>query len=74
MPTDKWFKQYRRTQIAEMRPYHPGESVDGISISGADRDAGSPKPGDMIARNPKNHADRWLVTAQYFIDNFEPVS
>ena len=63
MPTDKWFKQYRRTQIAEMRPYHPGESVDGISISGADRDAGSPKPGDMIARNPKNHADRWLVTA-----------
>jgi hypothetical protein len=74
MPTDKWFKQYRRTQIAEMRPYEPGESVDGISISGADRDAGSPKLGDMIARNPRNHADRWLVAAQYFMDNFEPVS
>jgi hypothetical protein len=74
MPTDKRFKQYRRTQIAEMRPYEPGESVDGISISPADQDAGSPKLGDMIARNPKNHADRWLVSAQYFTDNFEPVS
>ena len=29
--------------------------------------------GDMIARNPKNHADKWLVAAQYFSDNFEPL-
>ena len=36
--------------------------------------AGSPKEGDMIARNPKNHADQWLVAAQYFADNFEPVT
>jgi hypothetical protein len=28
--------------------------------------------GDMIARNPKNHADQWLVSAEYFADNFEP--
>jgi hypothetical protein len=26
----------------------------------------------MIARNPKNHADQWLVAAKYFADNFEP--
>jgi hypothetical protein len=25
----------------------------------------------MIARNPKNHDDQWLVAAQYFSDNFE---
>jgi hypothetical protein len=25
----------------------------------------------MIARNPKNHSDRWLVAAAYFADNFE---
>ena len=68
------FKRYRRKQIAELRPYVPGESVEGISISQADRDAGSPKQGDMIARNPKNHADQWLVSAQYFHDNFEPVT
>jgi hypothetical protein len=66
------FKQYRRSQIAELRPYTNGEVMDGISISAPDKEAGSPKPGDMIARNPKNHADQWLVAAQYFADNFEP--
>lgn len=66
------FKQYRRKQIAELRPYVEGEILDGrVSVSAADREAGSPKPGDMIARNPKNHADQWLVAAQYFADNFE---
>lgn len=67
------FKQYRRTQIAEMRPYQSGETLDErVSISAADREAGSPKAGDMIARNPKNHSDMWLVAAQYFADNFGP--
>ena len=66
------FKQYRRRQIAELRPFQPGETLDGqVSVSAADREAGSPKPGDMIARNPKNHADQWLVAAAYFADNFE---
>jgi hypothetical protein len=65
------FKQYRRTQIAEMRPWQEGDDMSHVSISKPDLDAGSPKPGDMIARNPKNHADQWLVAAQYFSDNFE---
>lgn len=68
------FTQYRRKQIAELRPYEEGESMDNISISQPDKDAGSPKSGDMIARNPKNHADQWLVAAQYFADNFEPLT
>lgn len=67
------FTQYRRKQIAELRPYEPGEFLGGVSISEADLKAGSPKPGDMIARNPKNPADKWLVAAQYFKDNFEPL-
>lgn len=68
------WKQYRRTQIAEMRPWNPGEHYDGrISISIPDAEAGSPKIGDMIARNPKNHADQWLVARKYFEDNFEPM-
>ena len=29
---------------------------------------------DMIARNPKNHDDQWLVAAAYFADNFEPLA
>ena len=67
------FKQYRRKMIAELRPWEPGESLNGISLSGADITNGSPKAGDMIARNPANHADQWLVAAAYFEANFEPV-
>jgi hypothetical protein len=67
------FKQYRRKQIAELRPYEEGEDITGVSLSEADRQAGSPKAGDMIARNPINHDDQWLVAKQYFLDNFEPV-
>ena len=68
------FQKYRRKQIAELRPFQEGEQLSAnVSISQADKDAGSPKPGDMIARNPKNHEDQWLVAKQYFEDNFELV-
>lgn len=72
--SDTEFRKYRRSQIAELRPWNPGEDLDAakVSISAPDREAGSPRPGDMIARNPKNHADQWLVAAKYFADNFEP--
>lgn len=65
------YHQYRRTQIAEMARWVPGCDMEGVSISAPDKAAGSPKDGDMVARNPKNHDDRWLVAAQYFADNFE---
>jgi hypothetical protein len=80
------FKQYKRTQIAEMRPVtdrdivnfntdlHPHSLRDTefkVSISQVDLNNGSPKIGDMIARNPKNHNDQWLVAEQYFKDNFK---
>ncbi len=68
------FKQYRRKQIAELRCWQPGDDMSRVSVSAEDIDAGSPRPGDMIARNPKNHRDQWLVAAAYFADNFEPVS
>lgn len=68
------FKKYRRKQIAELRPWVNGEGIPpGVSVSAPDLENGSPKEGDMIARNPKNHADQWLVAAQYFADNFEPI-
>jgi hypothetical protein len=47
-----------------------GETVD-VSISQADRKNGSPKIGDMIARNPKNHKDQWLVSREFFESNYE---
>jgi hypothetical protein len=67
------FERYRRTAIAEMEPWAPGYDMARVSVSAVDADAGSPKAGDMIARNPTNHADRWLVAADYFAANFEPV-
>jgi len=66
------FKQYRRKNIAEMRQYVEGELLDSkVSIADADKKNGSPKVGDMIARNPKNYEDQWLVAKKYFEDNFE---
>ena len=44
-----------------------------VSISDVDLENGSPRDGDMIARNPKNHLDQWLVAKQYFEDNFETI-
>jgi len=44
-----------------------------VSISPTNHEAGSPKPGDMIARNPHNHDDQWLITADYFTANFEAI-
>ena len=67
------FKQYRRSQIAEMADWTPEFPMDDVSISKADKDVGSPKIGDKIARNPVNHNDKWLVAADYFAVNFEPM-
>ena len=84
------FKQYRRKQIAELRPieqsdleqfeqhkmlvaHKTSDNCIPVSISDADLKTGSPKIGDMVARNPKNHLDQWLIAKQYFEDNFESI-
>lgn len=69
------FKKYTRTNIAEMRDVTDSEVMSKslnskISISPADKENGSPKMGDKIARNPLNHNDQWLVAEQYFNENF----
>ena len=65
------FQKYRRKNIAEMKPWQKGMDMNGVSISEADKENGSPLPGDLIARNPKNHADKWLVAKEYAEENFE---
>ena len=72
MQTGGW-KKYRRPGITEMRPWVPADRPGSFSLSAADAENGSPKPGDMIARNPRNHNDRWLVSAAYFFANFSLV-
>ena len=79
------FKKFRRTQISEMREVTESDirafesdkaihslrdSQFKVSISDADLKNGSPKIGDMIARNPQNHNDQWLVAEKYFKENF----
>lgn len=83
------FKQFRRMQIIEVREVtqadidHAKTVLNwtlaasppelGFSISNEDLKNGSPKLGDKIASNPKNHDDQWLVAEQYFKDNFEAI-
>lgn len=64
------FKSYRRKELSELRPYIKGEDLYGITVSCRDNpetDMG------MIARNPKDHKDRWYVCRKYFEDNLEEV-
>lgn len=67
------WSQYKRKGISEMRPYQAGDDLTGVCISDSDLKNGSPKVGDMIARNPNDHSDQWLVAKKYFEDNLEPV-
>ena len=67
------FALYQKKQLGEMRPYIVGEVLsDFVSISKEDRNNGSPKKGDMIARNPENHLDQWLVSKEFFEANYVP--
>lgn len=73
------FKQYKRTAIAEMRPVTKDDTLldlqfHKVSVSNADLEGGSPRIGDMVARNPHNHKDMWLVAETYFNHNFEEVN
>jgi len=65
------FKEYKRKNIAEMRPYVLDEDLTGISVALVDHpheDMG------MVARNPQNHQDQWYVARKYFEENFEEIS
>jgi len=65
------WKEYKRKGLSQMTEWKEGLNVDHVSISDEDKAKGSPKVGDMIARNPKNYKDQWLVAKAYFDDNLE---
>ena len=67
------FKKYRRKNIAEMRPYEPGEDLTGVSLSDADKKLPTLE-GGFIARNPDNHEDKWYVSKDYHEKNFEEIT
>lgn len=62
---------FKKKKVQEMTPWTPEIDMTGVSVSDADKQNGSPKSGDMIAVNPQNKADRWLVAEKFFQDNYE---
>lgn len=49
-------------------------TIPSVSISDADKQKGSPKIGDMIARNKNDYSDQWLIEESYFKENFENIN
>jgi hypothetical protein len=62
---------YRKKQLQQMMPWEPDMPMTIVSISEADKSNGSPKHGDMIAVNPKDATDMWLVAKDFFEENYE---
>ena len=63
-------KYYCKKELQPLFPWTPDLPMNLVSISEADKANGSPKKGDMIAYNPKEDTDFWLVAEKFFIDNY----
>jgi hypothetical protein len=70
------FKLYERTGSVEAKPWEESDGdlaklkADGVSVSVVDIEKGSPKFGDMIARNPVKPDDKWLIEKDFFANNY----
>ena len=64
---------YRKTKLQKLDPWTVNVDMDLVSVSQADKNNGSPKDGDMIASNPLDGTDFWLVAEKFFSDNYELV-
>lgn len=64
-------KNYRKKGVQPMIPWNNTTVMKFVSISDADLANGSPKMGDMIAANPNDQTDLWLVAEKYFNENYE---
>jgi len=63
-------KYYRKKELQPLFPWTPDFPMDLVSISEADKEDGSPKKGDMLAYNPKDPTDYWLVAEEFFNVNY----
>jgi hypothetical protein len=68
---ERRFAKYKKKQITLIRPWVAGEDMTNITVATADKLNGSPKLGDMVGQNSANPADQWLISWQYFKDNYE---
>lgn len=60
------FKDYIKQTKQLMRPYIPGETLDGVSVWQGD----TLEEGGMVAINPKDPADQWYVAKAFFNENY----
>ena len=72
------YKQYQRIAITEIRPITEKDTLvslmnEGVVISHTNFMDGSPHTNDMIARNANDRSYKWLMSANYFKANFEPI-
>ena len=65
---------YRKKALQELIPWTKDLPMDLVSVSEADKANGSPKKGDMVAMNPKDATDMWLVGEEFFKENYEWVT
>mgnify|MGYP000914525664 CR=1 FL=1 len=65
--TQKDIDEFNRNKVIIVR--HEGKT-NMVSISKEDLNNGSPKLGDVIAHNPSNYLDQWLINEAYFKNNF----
>lgn len=61
---------YRKKVLQEMRPYTPGENMEGVSIE----NGVVPIEGGMIAQNPDNPLDIWYISPEFMKANYEAVN
>lgn len=64
MPTDGTWTPMAKKGKADIRPYIPGESADGIA------DGSLLVDGDYIGRNQKDHSDIYRISKYFFDGNY----
>jgi hypothetical protein len=66
-------KVYRKIAYQPMDEWVEGYDMTGVSVGDFDRNAGSPKVGDMIATSASDPTDKWLIAEAFFKENYEEV-
>jgi hypothetical protein len=63
--------RYKKKETQPMFPWNAKVDMTGVSVSIPDKEAGSPKMGDMIAVSEDCPEDKWLVSKEFFEKNYE---
>lgn len=66
------WRKYQEKLLTEMIPWTPSFDTTHVSISEFDKQNGSPKLGDFIARGT-DHSDMWLIAAKYHRENYQVI-